>query len=444
MVAQPRILHLYSELPALYVGIDIGKAKHYVAFVSAPLLRKNRKFANCPAFDITNDRSGFECLVKKMGELSRLEKCICVVERTGHYGTVLIEFLRSRNVVVYEIHVQDTQNKNKTDKADALRLANALYNQIALGAQPEDDHDVIQQRQPPTTTALRLKGLVQRRRELITDSTRRRNRLTAIYDQLFPEFALVFKDINCPIALRLRAQFPTPAAIAVASDAALLSCLHKTFGRAKLARLKELAEQSIGIVNDVRVHSLVNEQSQLITELHLFQEHIEIVDGDIRRAVEASREGRILLSFGEMMTPSLAGAILAILGNIRNFETASKLRAYFGWSPKRRQSGTTVDSVSLDRGGNKFARHTVYLLAWRAIQGDIWGPLYHRLVQTKCPYDPRLKRYRGKNKVMGRIAGQIIGVIFVLLKQDANILDALMPGQIPPEPILYDHMHRKS
>jgi hypothetical protein len=39
---------------------------------------------------------------------------------------------------------------------------------------------------------------------------------------------------------------------------------------------------------------------------------------------------------------------------------------------------------------------------------------------------------------MGRIAGQMIEMIYALLKQDAEILSQLGPSEEPPDPILYD------
>jgi hypothetical protein len=45
---------------------------------------------------------------------------------------------------------------------------------------------------------------------------------------------------------------------------------------------------------------------------------------------------------------------------------------------------------------------------------------------------------------MGRIAGQIIAVIFVLLKRDSETLSKLPFGAQLPEPVLYDpETHRQ-
>jgi hypothetical protein len=45
---------------------------------------------------------------------------------------------------------------------------------------------------------------------------------------------------------------------------------------------------------------------------------------------------------------------------------------------------------------------------------------------------------------MGRVAGQMIEMMFVLLKQDAEVLRDVPRGETPPEPIVYDpELHRR-
>jgi hypothetical protein len=59
-------------------------------------------------------------------------------------------------------------------------------------------------------------------------------------------------------------------------------------------------------------------------------------------------------------------------------------------------------------------------------------------------YDERIKDYRGKKKVLGRLAGQMASMIFALLKTDQETLSKVPPGQEPPPPLLYDpEVHRK-
>jgi hypothetical protein len=84
-------------------------------------------------------------------------------------------------------------------------------------------------------------------------------------------------------------------------------------------------------------------------------------------------------------------------------------------------------------------RQMFFLIVAQAIrQENVWARLYARLVPVKCSFDERRRAYRGTVKVMGRIAGQMIEMIYALLKQDAEILNRVPPGAVAPEPICYD------
>jgi hypothetical protein len=90
-------------------------------------------------------------------------------------------------------------------------------------------------------------------------------------------------------------------------------------------------------------------------------------------------------------------------------------------------------------------KQTMYLIVWRAIQWDAeWKEIYERLVSRKCRSDERTRRLIGREKVIGRLAGQMTSVIYALLKKDQELLSHLAPGAEPPEPQLYDpEIHRQ-
>lgn len=287
--------------------------------------------------------------------------------------------------------------------------------------------------------------MVRHHYELSQESARRKNKLISICDELFPEFTQIFKDPTLPSALALREKFPTPHAIATASMAALCEVRKGNYpSEERLARFQQLAAQSIGTKDVIRQRALVFEQAQLISELKLIREHLQQLETEIYRIVEQSREGKILLSLPPM-GPIMAATIIATIGTIANFEKAAELKSYFGWAPVVTQTGTTVDQVALTHGGTRMMKLMMYMMVLRAIRMDgEWSRLYERLVPKKCSYDERTRRYKGKIKVIGRIAGQIISLIFMLLKTDQEVLSKVPPGTTPPEPKLYDPAVHKS
>lgn len=436
----------------LCVGIDVGKFGHMGAFLSSSLLSRNRRYDRCPTLQFDNSRAGFLRLLDKMQSYAPLDHCVVLVERTGHYHVPLQEALLEAGVAVYDIQVQERSKKrDKSDKQDALSLANHLYCQVVLGVQVDEPSARVHRVSQASPVAQRLRGLVHHRERLMREAVRRRNRLTAICDQLFPELCLVIKDVNCTSALLLRERYPRPSDVERADVAALKDCCPgRRPGRAQLARLQELATSSIGIKDEARIELLIYEQSQLIDELRLLEQHLAAISEKIAYQVALCREGRILTSL-PMIGPYFAAALIAGIGTIANFEDAAHLRSYLGWRPRSKQTGTTEDTRALAPVGNRLMRHTMYLIVWAAIRPQAkteWGDLYRRLVPKKCAYDARKKKYIGKNKVIGRVAGQIATLIYHLLKKDYDVLMSLSPGEEPPPPIVYDRAlhqaHRRS
>jgi len=430
----------FLQHESLYVGIDIGKKEHVAAFVSRTLLESHQRYEACPVLRFENNRLGFRALVTRIGEYVPLEQAFVLVEKTGHYHLALRDYLLEMDITVHEMAAMERKREMlKTDKRDAQRLANQLYNQLELHAQVADKKQVVRLALPSSGVARELRGLVGHRAELVREATQRKNKLTSICDQLFPEFTEVFKNPNRETALAIRAKYPTAHAIATAPLSEL--CALRTGSlpsRANLARLQDLAAQTIGVRDHLSQRALAFEQGMLIEELLLLGRNTGKVEAQIEEIVSISREGRILTSLPGVGSGT-AATLIAAIGNVLNFPEASDLKSYLGWSPHRIQTGTTMDRVSLSPTGTRATRTLLYLAVWHAIQEDCaWARLYQRLVPKKCSYDERKRDYVGKDKVIGRVAGEMISTIYMLLKTDAELLATIPPDMQPPDPMLYD------
>jgi transposase len=445
-LASPGSFPLVAQ-ETLYVGVDIGKRAHVAGFLSVTLLSRHQRFEHCPALSFDNSREGFRSLIDRMHTFVPLTQVQVLLEVTGHYHRALMQYLQDLDIPVYIIHVQKRrEGLLKSDKRDALGLANQLYNQLEKGIQVDDPLQAVRRLAPPTQAAAQLRGMVHHHAELVAESTQRKNKLTSICDELFPEFTRLLRNPNLPTALALRSCFPTPAQLAQASFAELRQARGRTcsVSDAKLLELQRLATQSIGVRDPARVNGLVFEQKQLIAELHLLGDHLEQLETEIVQIVERSREGKILTSVPGI-GPQAAATLIATIGSIANFDRPAQLKSYFGWVPKVAQSGSSLDWSHLTPRGVRQMRQTMYLVVWRAIQWDAdWKEIYDRLIARKCHVDERTRRLVGREKVIGRLAGQMTSVVYALLKKDQELLSHLAPGAVPPEPRLYDAaLHRK-
>ena len=91
-------------------------------------------------------------------------------------------------------------------------------------------------------------------------------------------------------------------------------------------------------------------------------------------------------------------------------------------------------------------KRTIYLTVWQLLRhhDSEWAKRDVRLVPRMCRYDERTQAYVGRGKALGRIAGQLIGMIYALLRKDYERLSHLAPGAKPPDPMLYDpEIHRR-
>jgi hypothetical protein len=80
------------------------------------------------------------------------------MEQTGHSHRPLQHYLLELDLPVYVMHVQNRQaGMLKTDKRDALGLANHLYNQLELGVQVTNKLQVVRHAVPPSAAAAQRK-----------------------------------------------------------------------------------------------------------------------------------------------------------------------------------------------------------------------------------------------------------------------------------------------
>ncbi len=83
---------------SLYIGIDIGKAKHVAGFLSKTLLERHERFEACPALVFENAREGFRLLIERIRSLAPLEHIFVLMERTGHYHRTLEQYLQELDI----------------------------------------------------------------------------------------------------------------------------------------------------------------------------------------------------------------------------------------------------------------------------------------------------------------------------------------------------------
>lgn len=433
-ISQTKPILLLPRGEHLYVGIDIGKAKHVAAFVSSTL-RERHTYDKCPTISFENNRAGFEALLAQIAAHGARDTCSIVVEPTGHYHKVLEQYIVEHNITLYMQHVGKRPNRMiKSDRRDALGLARHLYQQEHLGTETGVESEKARLTYSPASVCAHLRIWTRRRQDLVSEQVTRKNRLTSICDQLFPELRTVLRDVNGVGALAVRARFPTPAMIVAASMDDLRSVRVGSYpSESNLSKIREVARDSIGLRDPLRLRALTCEQDQLIGEYRLAEIHLAQLDAFILPTINSSREGQILTSIPGIGANTAANLMVQI-GSIARFPGASQLRSYLGWGVTHTQTGVSIDQTKRSRGGTRSTRRAMYMIAMGFARTDKsqheWAKIYTRLTANGA---------RSGGAVIGRIAGQIIGTIYQLLQADYLLVAGLAPDSEIPAPQLYDH-----
>jgi transposase len=172
------------------------------------------------------------------------------------------------------------------------------------------------------------------------------------------------------------------------------------YGRAKAEEIKSLAQQSISANSP----AVALELQLTLQHLDFLLQQINELDKAIRTAVSQT-QSPILSIPG--IGPTLAGIILAEIGDIHRFSSPDKLQAFAGLDPSTYQSGKfKADKTPMVKHGSTYLR-------WALMQAA-------RLAAVHCETFGRylaVKQAQGKHYfvALGHTAKKLIRVIFRIL-----------------------------
>lgn len=381
----------------IYVGIDVAKVKHDCCILGpdGEVLKDSFTFAN--------NRKGFEELlaaIQKALQGNSIDEVRAGLESTGHYSTNLLAFLHSSGfepVVLNPLSVNlfrksQTLRKTKTDKADARFIAAMLLTSAVSPHASVSYH--IQE----------LKVLTRNRYRLIGHRSNLKISLSRLLDVVFPELSDLVWSINQKSVHQLLLELPNPQAIAHCRIDRLTNILsagsHGKYGREKALTIRHAAVDSIGSNSSAMAFEL----QQTIRLIQNIQAELDLLNRKIEDAVETV-ETPLLTIPG--ISHTLAGIILAEVGDINRFQTPAQLLAFAGMEPSTFQSGKfNANKTPMVKRGSTYLR-------WAILQAA-------RLVamRDKTFRDYLLKkRQEGKHfhVALSHVGKKLVRVIFHML-----------------------------
>jgi len=197
---------------------------------------------------------------------------------------------------------------------------------------------------PDTDETKALRALTRTREDLVGARVALANQLRAQPEGFWPGAALVFSDVDSPIALAFLERYPSPADARGLGEKRLAGFLARQAycGRRSaselLVRLRQAPE---GRAGELELEARRANVVALVCALKPLVEQIRLLTSQIAAAVRAHRDGHIFLSlFRDPKSVVTAARLVAEIGDCRaRYPSSEALAADAGMSPVALESG---------------------------------------------------------------------------------------------------------
>ena len=362
----------------LAVGIDVAKELHWACILDTDSGRQlqSRKVVNTP--------EAIGQLIAEIGRLAAEHGAVTVgIDALGGIAGLLTAMLLEpdHDLEIALVHVPGLLvnrsrratrgGERKSDPADAKVIAD----QLRLRAGGDELRPVARLAEPDAV----LRLLVGRRRELVTDQTRRLTRLRDLLTSIHPGLEHQL-DLTTKTGLWLLTRYVTPEEIRTAGRDALLAHLAEA-GRLRAERLQSLAAsvlaaaqaQRVAVPGQTLAARLVRE---LAEEALALRDRLAALEDEINEALDAHPDGALIRSLPGMGAV-LTAEFLAEAGGIARFPTPDALASAAGLAPVLHQSGK-MRYLRRSTTGNRALKRIFYQSAFCAIQRDPASRAFYR------------------------------------------------------------------
>jgi transposase len=390
---------------AFVAGLDWGGALHALCIVDRD------SGAVAERFEARHDAEGLRGLVRRLARLDDAAALPVAIERPS--GLVVDVLVEAGHPVV-PIHPNAVKAARpryrssgaKDDRGDAYLLADLL----------RTDGHRFRPLEPASDAIRALRALTRGRDDLVATRVGLANQLRSLLEGFHPGAAVIFAEVDSPIALAFLERYPTPQSAARLGEKRLAAFLaaHAYCGRRSPAELlARLRAAPAGLAGEAEAEARGELVRALVAVLAPLVARIAELSARIRHALAELPDGRLVMSFprsGQIC----AAAILAELGEDRSrYLSADQLAADAGLCPVTYQSGRSR-GVGFRWACNRrlraaltcFADNSRHASSWAArvyadarargcrhphairILGRAWTRVLWRCWQDGIPYDP--------------------------------------------------------
>ena len=382
-----------------FIGIDIAKRKHDAVVID------NNGTVIQKAFSFSNSLEGYNKLVSIIKKItSDKTDIVFAMESTSHYWLALYSKLIKDGYLVHVINpIQSNALRGlfirqaKTDPIDALIIAEV----VRFGKFSSTNF--------PKEKILFLREMCRNRLYMVDSVSDLKRKVTALIDQVFPEYDKIFSDIFLVSSMAILLKYPTPTKLIRAKESTLTNILSKAsgnhFGSEKAKEILLAAKNTFGIDDTYDTYSTLIKK--YLNQIKFIQKDIAEIEKKISDIMQEI--GSTITTIPGVST-ILGAIILSEIGDVSRFNSPNKLAAFAGIDPSIKQSGDYSSIRNhMSKRGSPYLRRALWMACTTSIQFD---PMFKEYYLKK--------RSEGKSYMttLGHISKKLITVIFAILRDN--------------------------
>lgn len=361
----------------LFVGIDVSKDDFKA------VVKDDSNNLVMPVKTYRHDRPGMEGLDEDIGAVRKQFRCGVVfgMEATGIYHLSLYQHLldRKEQVKVFNgLELKRFKNrirKTKTDKLDALAIADALVLTMEPSYHPIAEPEL-----------LRIRELCRVRDRLMKKVTLCKVQAIRNMDVLCRGYTDAFSDIFGLSSIAVMKATVRTTKLFKMDTEALTALLSKYMPRStaekKAITLSALFQNAV--VPDHMKEATILELHMSIKQYEVLKQQLERIDHRIERLVKDIDTYLLTIPGIGLLT---AGMILGELGDLSRFKSIKQLTAFAGLDPSVKESGRSRHTGHISKRGSPMLREALYQAALSAIQvNPVCKQFYLRLKNRNKPH----------------------------------------------------------
>jgi len=382
------------------VGIDVSKGKSMIA-----VMRPFGEVVVSP-FEVSHTDNELSKLAKLLKNLNGETRV--AMEHTGNYHAPIARVLSDAGLYVSAVNaklVHDYGNnslrRTKTDKKDALKLANyALDHWLSLPRYvPEED------------TRLMLKNCYRQYEQYTKLRTMLKNNLISLLDQVFPGANRLFSSPRRADGsekwIDFVATFWHRECVCGLTEKAFAQRYQKWcrknryhFNEEKACGIYASAGSCVGVMPRTDATKLLVEQA--VSQLRATSVALATIQQQMGTLAASLPEYHIVMQmFG--VGPALGPQLMAEIGDVRRFHSKKALVAFAGIDAPPYQSGQiNIQSRSISKRGSSSLRRTLFLVMSVILQNSpLEEPVYRFMDKKRAEGKPyRVYMMASSNKFL--------------------------------------------